>query len=300
MTTPELSASHPSLTEPYPDANPELDGLTVPYTGQTRMRLTITSGMADARVRIDPDANELIAIDCSEGTPPRLRVSASELRVSWPHATIGSWLRAALAGESRDIAIVLHPAVEWTLQIRGGLARFEADLASGKLARLEISGGVSDARLDLPPPTAVVPIRISGGASDLALRRPADTGVALAVSGGISDLRIDDQSFDAIGGALQPHHRARPRRRPPLLRRDQRWREQPARRSSSSLARRRSPCRDLAVRAGRWLVAVTVTPTRARVPDDGEERSPARTRDGFSGSGEPHSRARANAKARDR
>ena len=200
MTTPELSASHPSLTEPYPDANLELDGLTVPYTGQTRMRLTITSGMADARVRIDPDANELIAIDCSEGTPPRLRVSASELRVSWPHATIGSWLRAALVGESRDIAIVLHPAVEWTLQIRGGLARFEADLASGKLAQLEISGGVSDARLDLPPPRAVVPIRISGGASDLALRRPADTGVALAVSGGISDLRIDDQSFDAIGG----------------------------------------------------------------------------------------------------
>ena len=178
------------------------------------MRLTITSGMADARVRIDPDATDLIAIDCGEGTPPRLRVSASELRVSWP-ATIGSWLRAALAGECRDIEIVLHPAVEWTLQIRGGLSRFEADLASGKLARLEISGGVSDARLDLPPPGAVVPIRISGGVSDLALRRPADTGVALAVSGGISGLRLDDQGFDAIGGgarlATGPVHGDAPR-----------------------------------------------------------------------------------------
>ena len=214
MTTQEFHASHPFRTAPYRDADVELDGLTVPYAGQTRMRLTITSGMADARVRIDPDATDLIAIDYGEGTPPRLRVSASELRVSWP-ATIGSWLRAALAGECRDIEIVLHPAVEWTLQIRGGLSRFEADLASGKLARLEISGGVSDARLDLPPPGAVVPIRISGGVSDLALRRPADTGVALAVSGGISGLRLDDQGFDAIGGgarlATGPVHGDAPR-----------------------------------------------------------------------------------------
>jgi hypothetical protein len=203
MTTPEFHPSHPFRTPPYHHPDSEFDGLTVPYAGQTRMWLTVTSGMADARVRIDPGATDLIAIDWDEGAPPRLRVSASELRVSWPPATIGSWLRAALAGESRDIEIVLHPAVEWTLQMRGGLSRFDADLASGKLARLEISGGVSDARLDLPPPRAVVPIRISGGVSDLALRRPADTGIALAVSGGASRLRLDDQGFDAIGGGAR-------------------------------------------------------------------------------------------------
>ena len=84
MTTQEFHASHPFRTAPDRDADFELDGLTVPYAGQTRMRLTITSGMADARVRIDPDATDLIAIDWGEGTPPRLRVSASELRVSWP------------------------------------------------------------------------------------------------------------------------------------------------------------------------------------------------------------------------
>ncbi len=214
MTTQEFHASHPFRTTPDLDADVELDRLTLPYAGQTRMRLTITSGMADARVRIDPDATDLIAIDYGEGTPPRLRVWASELRVSWP-TTIGSWMRAALAGEYRDIEIVLHPAVEWTLQIRGGLYQFDADLASGKLARLEISGGVSDARLDLPAPGAVVPIRISGGVSDLALRRPADTGVALAVSGGISGLCLDDQTWGAIGGgarlATGPVHGDTPR-----------------------------------------------------------------------------------------
>jgi hypothetical protein len=198
MTTHPSHASVPHLGA-YRDADVEFDGLTVPYAGQSQMRLTIASGMADARVHIDPDASDLIAIDCGDGTPPRVRVSSSELRLSWP-GTLESWLLTALFVDHRDVEIILHPAVEWTLLIRGGLSHFEADLAFGKLARLEISGGVSQARFDLPPPAAVVPVRISGGVSDLALRRPSDTGVALAVSGGISGLCLDDQSFDAIGG----------------------------------------------------------------------------------------------------
>jgi hypothetical protein len=202
MTEPDFHASRPFRTWPPLDLDAQLDCLSVPYTGQARMRLTITSGMADARVRVDPEAVDLIAIDCGEGIWPRLRVSASELRLSWP-ATIGSWLRAALAGECRDIEIVLHPAVEWTLLVRGGLSRFEADLTAGKLVGLEISGGVSDARLDLPAPAGAVPVRISGGVSDLGLRRPAAASIDLAVNGGISDLRLDDQSFSAIGGTAR-------------------------------------------------------------------------------------------------
>jgi hypothetical protein len=202
MTNPDFHTSHPFRGGPYGEADFELDRLAVPYAGQTRMRLTITSGMADARVRIDPDATDLIAIEHGAAVPPRLRVSGSEVRLSWP-VSVGSWLRAVLAGDCRAIEIVLHPAVEWSLQIRGGLSRFEADLARGKLARLEISGGVSDACLDLPPPGGVVPIRISGGVSELGLRRPADAGVALAVGGGISELCLDDQAFDAIGGSAR-------------------------------------------------------------------------------------------------
>ena len=74
MTTQQFHASHPFRTAPYRDADVDVEGLTVPYAGQSRMRLTITSGMADARVRIDPDATDLIAIDYGEGIAPRLRV----------------------------------------------------------------------------------------------------------------------------------------------------------------------------------------------------------------------------------
>jgi hypothetical protein len=204
MTTQEFHDSQPSHTPPDRDADVELGVLTVPYVGQTRMRLTITSGLARARVRVDPAATELIAIDCGHGTVPGLRVSASELRVSWPWpTTVGAWLRAGFVGDHRNVEIVLHPEVEWSLQIRGGLSRFEADLTSGNLAQLEISGGVSETRLDLPPPGAVVPIRISGGVSALALRRPASTGVTLAVTGGLCGLDLDDQHFGAIGGGAR-------------------------------------------------------------------------------------------------
>jgi len=197
-------APHPFRTSsfgfwPRHDLGDERGALTVPYVGQTRMQLTISSGLAEAHVRVEPDAADLIAIDCCETFAPRLRASASELRLSWP-ATFGAWLRAALAGECRDIELVLHPAVEWTVHVRSGLSRFEADLAAGKLAGLHISGGVSDAFLDLPAPAAVVPVRIAGGVSQLTLRRPAAAGVELAISGGVSRLCLDDQSFGAIGG----------------------------------------------------------------------------------------------------
>lgn len=189
----------PYRSAPWRDLDAELDSLTVPYTGQTRMQLTITSGMADARIRIDPDATELIAIDTGDGDPPRLRVSGWELRVAWSFS-FGSWLRAALAGEHRDADIVLHPAVEWSLAIRGGLSEFEADLAAGTVARIDISGGVSDARFELPAPRVAVPIRISGGVSELVLCRPADAGVRVAVAGGLVALGLDEQAFGAIGG----------------------------------------------------------------------------------------------------
>jgi hypothetical protein len=171
---------------------------SVPYAGQTRMQLTIASGVAEAHVRIDPNATELISVT-AEGVETQLRVSPTEVRVSWPK-TFATWLRSMLDGMYPAIEIVLHPAVEWSLAVRGGVSRFDANLAAGKLAGIEIRGGMSDAHFDLPAPTAPVPVRVFGGVSELRLRRPADTGVSLAISGGVSTLHLDEQQFGSIGG----------------------------------------------------------------------------------------------------
>jgi hypothetical protein len=203
MTIHESTAhpsTHPyrSALEPYPL---DSDELRVPYSGQSRMRLTLSSGLSHGRIVIDPAAQDLIAVQC-DGPPPRLGVVAGEIALSW-RVSFGDWLLDVLRPRNRDVAIVLHPAVAWTLAIRGGLAHFDLDLSAGAVARIDIHGGCSDVQLELPLPRAAVPIRIAGGVSQLLVQRPAEAGVALATSGGIAALRLDDQQFGAIGGSAR-------------------------------------------------------------------------------------------------
>jgi hypothetical protein len=175
--------------------------LSIPYDGQTRMRLTITSGMSSARLRVDPGADALVAIH-HDGSAPKLRVAGSEVRLSWS-SSLADWWRQAFRADHGDAEIVLHPAVVWELVVRGGLSRLEGDLTAGTVARIEVAGGCSNVEIRVPKPMEAVPVRLSGGASHLRLSRPADVGVSLAVSGGIASLRLDEQTFDAIGGSAR-------------------------------------------------------------------------------------------------
>lgn len=200
--TSDSTTDHPYRATPAPRMF-DADSSRVPYDDQTRMRLTISSGLAHARIVIDPAARDLLAIECGDGPRPRIRLAGGELALAWRRPSFGDWLRDVFTPSLGDVAIVLHPAVEWTVAIRGGLCGVELDLSAGTVARLDIAGGCSDVLLDLPPPAAVVPIRISGGASHLGIRRPAETGVDLGVAGGVAMLHLDNRWFDAIGGAAQ-------------------------------------------------------------------------------------------------
>jgi hypothetical protein len=195
------TTDHPYRTTFAPPAF-DPDPARVAYEGQTRMRLTISSGLAHARIVIDPAARDLLAIEAGDGPRPRIRLATGEVALAW-RASFGDWLRGVLTAGLDELTIVLHPAVEWTIAIRGGLSHLECDLAAGAVAGIDITGGCSHVLFDLPPPTAIVPIRISGGASRVGLRRPAEAGVAVDVGGGIAMLRLDDQGFTAIGGAAR-------------------------------------------------------------------------------------------------
>jgi len=199
--TPDPPSAHPyrSAAEPW---TLDWDVLRVPYRDQDRMRLALSSGLAHGCIVIDPAARDLIAVHGSEGPPPRLQIVGGEITLGW-QVSFGDWLRDAFRAYNRYVAIVLHPAVEWTIASRGGLAHVDLDLAAGTVARIDVRGGCSDVRCELPRPRVAVPIRIAGGASKLVVQRPADAGVALATSGGMAALRLDDQRFDAIGGAAR-------------------------------------------------------------------------------------------------
>lgn len=209
----EPTSPHPYRSAPAPRAFAPESGC-VPYDGQTRVRLTISSGLAHARIVIDPAARDLIAVGCGPDRRPRLHLDGGELSLSW-HQSFSDWLCGVLTAgsvfvsnlsfttEMDQVTILLHPAVDWSIAIRGGVSHLDCDLSAGAVEAIDIAGGVSRARLELPAPQEVVPVRISGGVSHLALRRPADTGVSLAVTGGLCDLRLDDRKFSAIGGAAE-------------------------------------------------------------------------------------------------
>jgi len=195
------TTDHPFRTSP-PAHGFEPERTHVPYDGQTRMRLSIWSGLAHARIVIDPAAHDLVAIEGGDGPRPQLRLAAGEIALTW-RVSFGDWLRDVFTGALDGLTIILHPAVEWTVAIRGGLSDIECDLSAGTVARIDVAGGCSHVLFDLPRPAAIVPIRISGGASCVGVRRPAEAGVAVGVGGGISMLQLDDRGFDAIGGAAR-------------------------------------------------------------------------------------------------
>jgi hypothetical protein len=198
---PMSDASNPYRTPAAFSADP----LSVPYAGQSRMRLVVSSGLAAAYVRIDPDAVVLIRVDADGGPAPRLRANGDTLWLEWPRS-FAEWARSLVFGGVRSLPeIVLHPAVEWSLAIRGGLFDARLDLAAGRIAGIEIGGGCSEVDLELPAISRTAPIRIAGGASHVHLRRPAGVGVSVAITGGAAAFQLDDQTFDAIGGRVELH-----------------------------------------------------------------------------------------------
>src|SRR5437870_12290953 len=104
----------------------------------------------------------------------------------------------------RHAVITLTARIPWTIKITGGLANARLDLRRLQLAKVEISGGASRLDAQLPSPKGTVLIDISGGLSNLTLRAPTGAQWHVAVSGGVSGLRINGSSYAAIGGALQP------------------------------------------------------------------------------------------------
>jgi hypothetical protein len=103
----------------------------------------------------------------------------------------------------RHVAITLTDRIPWTIKLSGGTANAHLDLHRLPLAKLEISGGLSRMNAQLPNPKGTVVIDISGGVSNLTLRAPAGAQWHVAVSGGVSGLRINGSLFAAIGGDFQ-------------------------------------------------------------------------------------------------
>ncbi len=110
----------------------------------------------------------------------------------------GNFSPFRLFGSSqRHLTVTLNNRIPWTIRMSGGASNVHLDLRELQLSRLEISGGLSDATIQLGLPKGTDGIQISGGVSHLSLRLPSKAQWSLSTSGGVSDLKINGTGYSS-------------------------------------------------------------------------------------------------------
>jgi hypothetical protein len=103
----------------------------------------------------------------------------------------------------RHLLITLTDQIPWTIKIDGGAANLRLDLRHLQLSKLAIAGGASRIDAQLPAPKGTVALAVSGGASDVTLRAPTETQWRVSVSGGASAISINGSTSGALGDFQQ-------------------------------------------------------------------------------------------------
>jgi len=129
-----------------------------------------------------------------EGPLPDVQAKDGVVTIRYPRR-----LSALLGGQQRAAEVALNAAIPWQIAIQGGASDVTAELGGLDLAGLEVKGGVSSIRLELPVPAGVVPIRISGGAAEIIVRRPGGVAARAHLKGWVSTFVFDHQTFSDMG-----------------------------------------------------------------------------------------------------
>ncbi|HEX6480951.1 MAG TPA: MarR family winged helix-turn-helix transcriptional regulator [Ktedonobacteraceae bacterium] len=132
-----------------------------------------------------------------EGPLPDVKAKDGVVTIRYPRRL---WV---LGGGQGAAEITLSVAIPWQILIQGGASDITAELGGLDLAGLEVKGGLSMIRLELPTPSDVVPIRISGGASQVTVRRPAGVAARVHLKGWASGFVFDDQTFSDVGNNVR-------------------------------------------------------------------------------------------------
>lgn len=175
------------LQEELPGAE---EFFSTPLGDLENAHLIVSSAIARLLVRADDAMAELCQAQF-EGTVPDVKVNEGIVTIRYPRS-----LPALLGVEKQKRAaeVTLNVAIPWQITIQGGAGEIIAELGKLDLAGLEVKGGGSMIRLELPVPSGVVPIRISGGGSEIIVRRPAGVAVRAHLEGWGSAFVFDEET----------------------------------------------------------------------------------------------------------
>ncbi|MHB8599277.1 MAG: MarR family winged helix-turn-helix transcriptional regulator [Ktedonobacteraceae bacterium] len=170
--------------------------LSAPLEDQESGRLVVSCGISRLTVHADEGIARLYQARF-EGPMPDVKAKDGVVTIRYPRRLLG-------LGEKQGAAeVALSPAIPWRIVIQGGAAEVVAELGGLDVAGLEVKGGFSTVRLDLPAPSGVIPIRITGGASEITVRRPAGVAARVHLKGWVSALVFDDQTFSGVGKSVR-------------------------------------------------------------------------------------------------
>lgn len=172
------------------------EAASAPLGDLTSAQLVIPSGVPVLKLRASADLATLYRA-AFEGPMPDVKTKDGVVTIRYARRLWG------LAGLSGLADVALSAAIPWRISIQGGVSTITAELGGLELAGLEIKGGMSMIRVELPPPLGVVPIRISGGASEIVVRRPAGSAVRVHLKGWVSAFVFDDQTFGDVGNDVR-------------------------------------------------------------------------------------------------
>jgi DNA-binding MarR family transcriptional regulator len=175
--------------EPNPDAYP----LSAPLGAIQHARLELAKG--GSNLTLGSTADPVLYRGRYVGPAPRLSVEASVLRLQYARSSfrLFDWSR-------HELELLLTRSVPWSLQIRGGATKLNADLSELELSGIEIRGGAHQVALKLPEPNGSVSVRIADGANQVTILRPARAAARLRVTSGAAGLVIDSLRLGSVGG----------------------------------------------------------------------------------------------------
>lgn len=171
-------------------------GLSAPLEGVESGRLVFSSWASRLVLRADAGTDKLYRASF-KGPVPDVRVEGGTVTFRYPR-------RLRLFDRSKQEAeVLLSASVPWRIELRGGASEVVADLVDLDLSGLEVRGGASSFRVELPQPSFAVPVRIAGGASEIVVRRPAGVAARVRLKGWASQLTFDDQTFGGVGNDVR-------------------------------------------------------------------------------------------------
>ena len=171
---------------------------SAPLGNLTSGQLIIPSGLVRLTLSAGRSLDELYQARF-EGPVPDVKAEHGVVTIRYPRRL---WV---LPGAKRSAAaeVTLNASIPWRIAIKGGALDINAELDGVDLAGLEVKGGMSMIRLNLPMPSGAVPIQLGGGASEIEVRRPAGAAARVHLKGWVSTMIFDDQTYSNMGNDVR-------------------------------------------------------------------------------------------------